>query len=113
MKNLFMTILFLFSLNVSAQKEKLYQKLTIDNLQIELKVSSESELKTFNISDLKSIIKELDENSNLEFKITLNRINSDLKNSISYNVKGNTNDTKTFYKMISKIKRSAVKYYKS
>lgn len=111
MRNLVTIIVVLLAFNATAQQIKIDNNVSVDNLIIELEVKSKSELSQFKLSDFKSLVKGLDENASIEFKIVCKNDNQLNKKVMSYSVKGNTNDTKSFFKMSSKIKRSAITYY--
>lgn len=88
----------------------------IENFKIEVEVDSAEEIKsTFTVDDFKEILEETGNNEDLEFKIKCNsEENANGTTSyVTYKVKGNTNDKKSFLKSVKKIRKAAIKYYNS
>ena len=65
--------------------------------------------------DYLSLLNLTEEGEELSFKIKCNgkKMSNGVKSSMSYEIKGNTNDKKTFLKNIEKLRKAAIKYYKS
>ena len=88
----------------------------IENIKIEVEVDSAEEIEsTFTIDDFESLLNEADEGEELSFKIKSSgeKMSNGVKSSMSYEIKGNTSDKKTFLESIKKLREAAIKYYKS
>ncbi|SEP68517.1 hypothetical protein SAMN05421824_0053 [Hyunsoonleella jejuensis] len=119
MKNL-VTILALISFTfASAQNTTLEgdiskDKVTFENLNISVTVNSAEDIKrTFDVSDIKNIVLDVDDNEALSFTVTCENTAENSNSHLTYKVKGNTNDLDGFIKSIKLIRKSAIKYYKN
>ncbi len=115
-------ILVILTLSLtSSQAQNLTAKINtsevkIENIKIEVEVDSAEEIEsTFTIDDFESLLNEADEGEELSFKIKCNgeKMSNGVKSSMSYEIKGNTSDKKTFLESIKKLREAAIKYYKS
>lgn len=100
----------------STQAQNLTAKINTSEVKIEVEVDSAEEIEsTFTIDDFESLLNEADEGEELSFKIKCNgeKMSNGVKSSMSYEIKGNTSDKKTFLESIKKLREAAIKYYKS
>ena len=121
MKNVF-KILMLFLVTVSfGQTNSVSGEVTTDdvrvsNIDVSVTVDSVEDIEsTFDIKDIKEIIGLSERNEPLSFEIICNgdEMSNGESTTLSYKVKGNTNDTKGFLKSVKKIRKAAIKYYKN
>jgi len=88
---------------------------TVTNLKIEINVASLQELeKSFKIKDLNEIFSELDNEGDVEFRITCTKASDYDKSKtkeISYKIVGDADEKEAFLKMAERIYNSAKKYY--
>lgn len=92
------------------------EKIKIEKVKIQIEVDSAEDIEsTFLVTDFEDILNESNADEELIFKITCNgeKMSNGEKSSLSYEVKGNTNDKSDFLQKIDKIRKSAIKYYKS
>jgi len=123
MKNLITLITLFMTTAYFAQSKDLNGKVNqdievvkIENVSISVEVDSVEEIEsTFTIKDFKELLNLTEEGEELSFKIKCNgkKMSNGVKSSMSYEIKGNTNDKKTFLKNIEKLRKAAIKYYKS
>jgi hypothetical protein len=88
----------------------------ISNLEISVTVDSAEEVEsTFKTEDIKEILKQLDGEEDVTFKITCNgdMMSNGVKSKMSYMIKGNTKKTDAFLKLIEKMRNGAINYYKN
>ena len=121
MKNLIKLLVILTLSLTFTQAQNLTAKINtsevkIENIKIEVEVDSAEEIEyCFTIDDFESLLDEADEGEELSFKIKCKRkeMSNGVESSMSYEIKGNTSDKKTFLKSIKKLREAAIKYYKS
>jgi hypothetical protein len=119
MKTVF-TFLALFIATVSfSQAQNLEAKVTtqetkITDLSVSVKVDSAEEVEsTFNMKDIKKILREIEDGGDISFEIICNgdEMSNGTKSTLSYRVNGNKSDIKGLLKSIKKIRKAAIKYY--
>jgi len=113
---LMITLTFGQTKSLSGTLETSEKETKIENLKIEITVDSAEEIKsTFSTEDIKHILDEISEDESILFKMTCNNKNASTgyKSSVSYTVKGNTDDKDFFIKSIQKVRKAAIKYYKN
>lgn len=121
MKNLFTVLALCASVVIFAQTQNLKGEVKItevklENLKIEVEVDSAEEIKsTFTVDDFKEILENTGENEKLTFKIKCNgeEMSNGVKSSMSYEIKGNSNEKEAFLKNVTKLRKAALKYYNS
>jgi len=92
------------------------QDTKITNLSVSVTVDSAEEVEsTFKVKDIKKILNEIENDGDITFEIICNgdEMSNETKNTLSYSVSGNANDTKGFLKSIKRIRKAAIKYYDS
>ena len=119
-KTLITTILCCLGLNVIAQSNNLKGEVTdtkkIENFSIMVEVDSAEEIdSTFKVEDFEDIFEEAKVGEKVTFKLKCNGkvMSNGVKSSMSYTIEGNTNEKEKFLERVSKIRTSAIKYYKS
>lgn len=108
------TISFAQPQNVNASEALQITKVT--DFKISVTVDSAEDLEsTFKMKDVKDVLNEVSEDETVSFEIICNgnQMSNGKKSSVSYKVKGNTNDLKGFLKTIKKIRKGAINYYKN
>ncbi|WP_040281244.1 hypothetical protein [Psychroserpens damuponensis] len=106
------TVNFSQAQNLEAQVTTQNAKIT--NLSVSVTVDSAKEVEeTFKMKDIKNILNEVENNEQVSFEIicTGDNKSNGTKSTLTYRVKGNSNDPKGFLKSIKKIRKSAIKYY--
>lgn len=98
---------------VELEEEK---EVKINEISVSISVDSAEEvMSTFDIKDIKELIAEVESNKDLNFEITCNNQNttSGTPSSLTYRIKGNSDDQKKFIKGIKELRQAAIKYYKN
>ncbi|SHH00388.1 hypothetical protein [Winogradskyella jejuensis] len=121
MKNLITLITLFMATAIFAQSKDLNGKVKLDDVKIEnvsisVEVDSAEDIEsTFSIKDFEELLDITEKGEELSFKIKCNgkTMSNGVKSSMSYEIKGNTNDKKEFLKNIKKLRKAAIKYYKS
>ncbi|TCK67476.1 hypothetical protein DFQ05_1252 [Winogradskyella wandonensis] len=121
MKNLITVVAIIMVTSVFAQSNNLKGEVKlgdnkIENMSISVEVDSAEEIEsTFSIKDFEELLDITEKGEELSFKIKCNgkTMSNGVKSSMSYEIKGNTNDKKEFLKNIKKLRKAAIKYYKS
>jgi hypothetical protein len=121
MKNVFKTLMlfavtFSFSQTSAVQEEVTMDDVKVSNINVSVTVDSAEEIfSTFDVKDLKELIELSDQNEPLSFEIICNgdKMSNGKNTTLTYRVKGNTNDTKDFLKSVKKVRKAAIKYYKN
>ena len=88
----------------------------IENISIKVEVDSAKELKsTLKIDDFEEILDETQLHEVITFELKCNGepMSNVSKASMSYTIKGNTNNKAEFLQGITKIRTAAIKYYNS
>lgn len=83
-------------------------------MSVSISVDSAKEIiSTFDIKDIKELIGEVEPNKALNFEITCN--NNDTKSgtpsTLTYRIKGNSDDQKEFLQRVKELRKAAVKFY--
>jgi hypothetical protein len=98
----------------SASIEHNDEEVKFKNVSITVSVDSAEEINsTFTTKGIKKLLDNTDEGEAVSFEIICNSKDSKdgVKSNVSYKLEGNTDDKKSFLKMIKKIKKAAIKYY--
>lgn len=121
MKNVFKILMLLvvtvsFSQTNIADEEVTIDDVKISNINVSVTVdSAEDIVSTFNVKDIKELLELSEQNEPLSFEIICNgdKMSNGKNTTLSYRVKGNTNDSKDFLKSVKKVRKAAIKYYKN
>ncbi len=121
MKNVFKILILLVATVSLGQSNTIKGEVTMDDIKISnidvsvIVDSAEDIASTFDVNDIKELIDLSELNESLSFEIICNGddISNGKSTTLSYLVKGNTNDTKGFLKSVKKIRKAAIKYYKN
>ena len=121
MKTLF-TILALLIVSISVSYgQEVNGQVTMEDVQlrdvkISVTVDSAEEIEeAFQITDIRSLLKEVGDNEEVSFELVCNgeaMTNGELS-SLTYKIEGNTNNIKDFINHIKKVRQGAIKYYKN
>ncbi|RNC84215.1 MAG: hypothetical protein ED556_12225 [Winogradskyella sp.] len=102
--------------NISGSVVEVEKEVKTTDIKIEVEVDSQEELEsTFTIEDIQELIDETGAGEDLSFSIKCNgeEMTNGLKASMTYEIKGNTDDRENFIKSIKKLRKAAIKYYQS
>lgn len=121
MKNVFTILMVLLTMVSFSQSKELEGDVVIEDvkfndLKISVEVDSAEEIEsTFKVEDIMEILDDTDKNQKLHFEIICNgdKMSNGVKSSLSYKVEGNTDEIKSFYKSVKKIRKAAINYYKN
>lgn len=122
MKSLFTVVLFVVSAlsfgqtNLTGKTLSVDEATKIQNMSIHVEVDSAEEVaSTFKTADIESLFDEVEEGQDISFKITCNgeKMSNGVKSHMSYAVKGNTTDKKSFLLSVKKMRKAAINYYKN
>ena len=95
---------------------KIIKDVKIENISIKVEVDSAKELKsTLKKDDFEEILDETQLHEVITFELKCNGepMSNGSKASVSYTIKGNTNNKEEFLQGITKIRTDAIKYYNS
>ncbi|MDT0559008.1 hypothetical protein RM697_10135 [Ichthyenterobacterium sp. W332] len=119
MRNVFKIAMFYFlcigvlqAQNIEGKIDK--NSVTYESVSLSVTVDSLEEInETFQMEDLKSLLKDIGTNETLSFKIICNGelMSNGVKSYMSYKVSGNSDEQEKFIKSVEKIIQSAKNYY--
>ena len=121
MKTLF-TILALLIVSISVSYgQEVNGQVTMEDVQLRdvktsVTVDSAEEIgEAFQISDIRSLLKEVGDNEEVSFELVCNgeAMTNGKLSSLTYKIEGNTNNIKDFINHIKKVRQGAIKYYKN
>ena len=116
-KVLVLTFGMLFSVNAQNLKDNTrFKDVKIENVSIRVEVDSAEELEsTFTVKDFEELLDQTEAGEELSFKIKCNgkKMSNGVKSSMSFSIKGNTDNKKDFLKNLAKLRNAAMNYYKS
>ncbi len=88
----------------------------VSNIDVSVIVDSAEDIEsTFDVKDIKELLDLSELNEPLAFEIICkgDKMSNGKSTTLSYRVKGNTNDTKGFLKSVKEVRKAAIKYYKN
>ena len=121
MKNVFTILALLITIVSFSQTKNLEGDVVIEDvkfqdLKVSVEVDSAEDIEsTFKVEDIKELLNDADENQKLQFEIICKgeKMSNGVESSLSYKIEGNTNELKSFYKNVKKIRKAAINYYKN
>lgn len=121
MKNVFTILMLIITTASFSQSKNLEGDVAIEDvkfqdLKVSVEVDSAEDIEsTFKVEDIKEILGDTGKNQKLQFEIICNgeKMSNGVKSSLSYKIEGNTNELKSFYKNVKKIRRAAINYYRN
>lgn len=120
MKTIFATLAILISslaLGQSETRDVEYsdKNYKLEDVSISIKVNSKEDLEEINIEKLETFFEDLGENEpfSIELICEAEGMSLDEKSAFKIKVTGNSNDKKTILKRLKKLKKTAIKFYKS
>ncbi len=96
---------------ISVEKE---QTIAIRDLKLSVTVDSVEDIeRTFSVEDIKEIVEMADDNENITFEISLEdkSVKAGVIKSVSYKVKGNTNEKDGFLESVKRIRNASLNFY--
>lgn len=120
MKTIFTTLAIFISALALGQTEHLDieysdKNYKLEDVSISIKVNNKEDLDEINIEKLEEFFADLGENEPVSFELICedDKMKSGEKSAFKVKVTGNSNDKKAFIKRLKKVKKTAVKFYKS
>ncbi|MHA7842671.1 MAG: hypothetical protein ACX93I_05080 [Winogradskyella sp.] len=86
----------------------------ISNLEVVVTVDSAKDIEnTFKVEDIKEILNEADPNEAISFSLVCNgtMMSNGKKSTMTYKIEGNTGEPEEFLTLVSRLRKSAIKYY--
>lgn len=88
----------------------------ITNLEVVVTVDSAKDIeKTFKVEDIEEILKETKEDEIISFSLICNGsvMSNGEKAKMTYRIEGNSSEPEEFLSLVSKLRKSAIKYYEN
>ncbi len=118
MKNVIKLVVLLFATVSFSQTNDAVnlEDVKVHTVDISVNVNSEEEVKsTFTMKDIKTLLSEVQPNEALNFEITC--IGEDKSvgepSTLTYRVKGDSNNPKVFLERVKKVRNAVIKFYKN
>ena len=93
-----------------------FEDVTVHQVNISVSVKSAEEVKsTFEVSDIKELISHVEPNEELNFEIICEGKDKIVgePTTLTYRIKGDSNNQKEFLQRVKKVRKAALKYYKN
>ena len=122
MNHVFTILALLFSTISFAQNDNLNGKISVEkeqtiairDLKLSVTVDSDEDIeRTFSVEDIREIVEMADDNENITFEIFLEdkSVKEGVTKSVSYKVKGNTNEKDGFLESVKRIRNASLNFY--
>ncbi len=88
----------------------------ITNLEVVVTVDSAKDIEdTFKVADIKEILNDVDSNEEISFRLVCNgtKMSNGKKSTMTYKIEGNSDEPEEFLSLVTKLRKSAIKYYEN